>query len=292
MKRKVKVYCPGSCGELIQGVIYGRELLISYPIEIGTIISIEISEDYHCREIPPKIKSAVEKTLEFLNVPKRFSEKIRIERTSYLPVGKGMGSSTADIASTILGIGTLFGVELDSHKIAELSVSIEPTDSIVFEDITLFDSLKGEIVLPIAPVPSLKVVVLEGIGSVDTLEYHNRIGKIIYPYAAEWEEAFLLMERSLKTRNWYEVGRAAIKSALIQQRILPKPYLNEIISYSLELGAYGVNVAHSGTAVGIFLGEDVSERPIIERLKRLGILDSYGRFHITRMVKGGPRIIS
>lgn len=291
MKKRVTVYCPGSCGELIQGIILGKELLISYPIEIGTIISIGFSEEGNFKRLTPKIRTAIEKTLEFLDLPKRFIEKIKIERTSKLPLGKGMSSSTADIASTIFGIGNLFDVKIDRYKLAEISVSIEPTDSIIFEELTLFDSLKGKVILPIAPVPPLKVIVLEGLGSVDTIEYHNKISEIIYYYADEWEDAFSLMERSLKEGDWYGVGRAAIKSSLIQQRILPKPYLDEIINCSLELGAYGVNVAHSGTAVGIFLKEDLDEEPIVERLKRSGILESYGRFYITRMIKGGPRII-
>ncbi|HHV81308.1 MAG TPA: hypothetical protein PK512_00075 [bacterium] len=288
---RVKVYCPGSCGELIQGVIYGRELLISYPIELGTVVSIEISEKKDTEKLTPKIESAAEKTLEFLGIPKRFLENIKIRKTSSLPLGKGMSSSTADIASVIFGIGVLFGIELDSHKIAKISVSIEPTDSIIFEDITLFDSLRGEFILPIVPVPSLKVIVLEGKGSVDTLEYHNRTGKQVYSYADEWEEAYSLMDRSLKRGDWNGVGDASIKSALIQQRILPKPHLHEIIKCALDLGAYGINVAHSGTAVGIFMEERKDGTPIVNRLKEMGILDAYERYHITRMVKGGPRVL-
>ncbi|MBC7320207.1 GHMP kinase, partial [bacterium] len=183
MRKRVIVYCPGSCGELIQGVINGKELLISYPIEIGTTLSIEFSKEKGKTNLLPKMREAIKKTLNFIGIPEKYTEDIRIKKDSQLAFGKGMSSSTADIASTILGIGVLFGVELDNNIIAKIAVSIEPTDSIVFEEITLFDSLKGEIILPLGSVPSLKVIVLEGRGSIDTLEYHRKIGNTLYSYA-------------------------------------------------------------------------------------------------------------
>ncbi|MBC7320308.1 hypothetical protein H5T89_06655 [bacterium] len=182
-------------------------------------------------------------------------------------------------------------MELDNNIIAKIAVSIEPTDSIVFEEITLFDSLKGEIILPLGPVPSLKVIVLEGRGSIDTLEYHRKIGNTLYSYAEEWEDIYLKMEFALKAGDWYKVGESAIRSAKIQQNFLPKPYLDEIIDVALSSGAYGVNVAHSGTAVGIFMDEKLDDTYIIEKLKKLQIIKAYRRYFITKMVKGGPRIV-
>lgn len=291
MRRSVTVYCPGSCGELIQGIIKGKELLISYPIEIGTTLSIELSKEKGKTNLMPKMREAIKRTLNFIGIPERYMEDIRIKKESQLAFGKGMSSSTADIASTILGIGVLFGVELDNSIVAKIAVSIEPTDSIIFEEITLFDSLKGEITLPIVPVPSLKVIVLEGRGSVDTLEYHRRIGNAPYSYAGEWEGIYLKMESALKAGDWYKVGASAIESARIQQNFLPKPYLDDIIDVALTSGAYGVNVAHSGTAVGIFMDEKIDDACIIERLRELRITEAYGRYFITKMVKGGPRIV-
>jgi len=291
MNKRVLVYCPGSCGELIQGLINGKELLISYPIELGTTLWIEFSDKREKANLMPKMRDAIVKTLNFIEVPERYIENIKIKRESQLTFGKGMSSSTADIASTVLGIGTLFGVEIDNNMIARIAVSIEPTDSIIFEDITLFDSLKGEVILPLTPVPSLKVIVLEGKGFVDTLEYHNKITKDLYSYASEWDDIYSKMEYALKSKDWSNVGISAIRSAKIQQKILPKPYLEDIIECALEFGAYGVNVAHTGTAVGIFMDEMIDEFRIIERLSRLKIIEIYGRYFVTRMVKGGPRVL-
>jgi len=291
MRKRVITYCPGSCGELIQGLIKGKELLISYPIELGTTLYIEFSKTEIKSKLMPKIEEAVRRTLDLLGIPERYKERIFIRRESSLAFGKGMSSSTADIASTILGIGALFDAELDNNTVASIAVSIEPTDSIVFEDLTLFDSLKGEVILPLAPVPPLKVIVLEGKGSIDTLEYHRRVNNILYSYAEEWEDIYFKMENALKNGDWFGVGESAIRSAIIQQKFLPKPYLEDIIECALDSGAYGINVAHSGTAVGIFMSKETDESIIIKRLKELKIIESYGRLFVTSMTKGGPRII-
>ncbi|MGC8972403.1 MAG: hypothetical protein ACP5K2_09500, partial [bacterium] len=218
MRKRVITYCPGSCGELIQGVIKGKELLISYPIELGTTLYIEFCRTENKINLMPKMKSAIRKTLNFLGISEKYIERILIKRESQLAFGKGMSSSTADVASTILGIGALFNVELDNNTIANIAVSIEPTDSIVFEKITLFDSLTGRVIIPLTPVPSFKVIVLEGRGNVDTLEYHSKINKALYSYAREWDDVYSTMEKALKTGDWAKVGESAIRSARIQQK--------------------------------------------------------------------------
>ena len=46
------------------------------------------------------------------------------------------------------------------------------------------------------------------------------------------------------------------KSALANQEILYKKFLAEIISFAKSIGAVTVNVAHSGTVIGIFFHND------------------------------------
>ena len=52
------------------------------------------------------------------------------------------------------------------------------------------------------------------------------------------------------------LGKLATTSALLNNKRLPKPYLEEIIEITTELGLPGVNVAHSGSIVGILLTQD------------------------------------
>jgi uncharacterized protein involved in propanediol utilization len=49
------------------------------------------------------------------------------------------------------------------------------------------------------------------------------------------------------------LGRVATMSASICQRHLPKPRFETVLDIAQEYGACGVQVAHSGTLVGILL---------------------------------------
>jgi L-threonine kinase len=79
-------------------------------------------------------------------------------------------------------------------------------------------------------------------------------------------------------------------SALANQRILPKSHLEAIIDHVLVRGAYGVNVAHSGTVVGILLppGREADEQLIRGLRTRFSeIRDHYS----LRLTGGGPRYL-
>jgi hypothetical protein len=50
-------------------------------------------------------------------------------------------------------------------------------------------------------------------------------------------------------------------SARAHQRILPKPQLEKVIGLAREVGALGVNVAHSGTVIGLLLDPGHADGP-------------------------------
>jgi L-threonine kinase len=62
-------------------------------------------------------------------------------------------------------------------------------------------------------------------------------------------------ERGIKEKDLRELGRASTISALANQRILHKEGVEELQEISEILGAAGINVAHTGTVVGIIYTE-------------------------------------
>jgi uncharacterized protein involved in propanediol utilization len=76
------------------------------------------------------------------------------------------------------------------------------------------------------------------------------------------------------------VGRVASASAGINQRYLPKPHFSELMRLSEDVGAAGLQVAHSGTVAGLLFDP---RRPELEArvgraehgLDRLGISDRW-----------------
>jgi len=73
---------------------------------------------------------------------------------------------------------------------------------------------------------------------------------------SQWEiEAFRpllgLLRRALHTQDARLLGRVASASARINQRHLPKPCFERLERLGEELGAVGLQVAHSGSVIGI-----------------------------------------
>ncbi|MDK1492906.1 hypothetical protein QN219_23065 [Sinorhizobium sp. 7-81] len=74
-------------------------------------------------------------------------------------------------------------------------------------------------------------------------------------YSPEEIETFrplrALLRRAIKASDFALLGRAATASAWINERFLPKPRLTDIETIGVCHGAVGVQVAHSGTVVGL-----------------------------------------
>jgi L-threonine kinase len=52
------------------------------------------------------------------------------------------------------------------------------------------------------------------------------------------------------------LGEAATISAIASQRLLPKPGFDALLELVESAGLYGLNVAHSGSVVGLLLDRD------------------------------------
>ena len=69
-------------------------------------------------------------------------------------------------------------------------------------------------------------------------------------------EAARLIEDGIRCGDPVRIGKGATRSALANQQLLFKPRLEEVLELSKQVGAAGVNVAHSGTVIGILFADD------------------------------------
>lgn len=288
----VKVKCPASCGELIQGMIGDGEKLISLPIDIYSEVTIVESHKGIIKGNKIKTTIALQKTLEYFNVPIDYIENISLRVSSNIPIAKGMASSTADIAATIVATTKLLGKELSHKELGELCCMIEPTDSTIFDDLALFDHINGKVIKKHQWHTEMKVLILELDSFLSTDEFRKKdYSKIRNNNRKDVEKAYEIFSLACDKKDKKLLGKAVTISSLANQRILFKPKLNEIIEVTSKIGAYGVNVAHSGTVVGILYDEDKVD---IEELKDLlvknGIANDYVKMSLVNMTKGGVRI--
>ncbi|MPN23875.1 hypothetical protein SDC9_171268 [bioreactor metagenome] len=71
---------------------------------------------------------------------------------------------------------------------------------------------------------------------------------------------------------------------MANENIHKKPYLNEIIEISNKMGAYGVNIAHSGTVIGILIDNQMDYDRIISHLKEKSFSDYYKKIHLSKII--------
>lgn len=226
MKLKIKV-C-GSCGEFVQGFFNGEPILITCPIE--KFSTVTISDEFG------GVEGLGEKSLSML---KKFGDfKFGIKLETELPRGKGMASSSADLAAVAKAVALSLGKNISAEEIAKLAASIEPTDGIFFSGVVAINPVTGKFLKNISVPEKYAVAIFDYGGEVDTVKF-NRRSNFQIP-ALDDVLNFEMVE----------------KSALANQEILYKKFLAEIISYSKSIGAVTVNVAHSGTVIGIFFHND------------------------------------
>lgn len=253
------VRAPGVCGELAQGVIEGIHFLVTCPVDFYSRVKVDIYSDGPGVEAPEdcdKAAAAVRRTLFHLK-----NAKVRAKLTinNPIPRGKGMASSSADLAAAIAATGLALGEEISPYQIAQIALSIEPTDGIMIPGVALFDHRAGIIRESLGPPPPMEIVALDLGGTVDTVQF-NMVDRF-----QRWEsvdeqtgEALRLLRRGIEEQDPALVGRGASISAEASQTVLAKPRLAEVKEFAESVGAVGVNVGHSGTIMGVLL--DARER--------------------------------
>lgn len=248
------VRAPGHCGELVQGMLDGQYFLVTCPIDFFARVQVDLHLGGHGVEAPadcPKAAAAVSATLRHLG---REELRARLTVHSPIPRGKGMGSSTADVAAAIAATGLALGHELEPVVIGRLALSVEPTDGIMFPGLALFDHREGRICQELGPPPPMEIVALDFGGVVDTMDF-NRVDRrpVWQSVASEAAEALQLVRLGVERCDPALVGQGASLSAGAGQKILFKPQLPRVMDFAREVDAVGVNVSHSGTLIGVLL---------------------------------------
>ena len=245
------VRVPGSCGELVQGLLEGGYFLISCPVDFFATVSVEIfaGEKFaggprvDAPESCPKTAAAVKATLAHLG---REDLRVQVSVNNPIPRSKGLGSSSADVAAAIAATGMALGQELSPQDVARLALTVEPTDGVMFPGLALFDHREGRKMEVLGPPPPMELVALDFGGTVDTLEFNQADRRQAWESVAlETKEALGLVRSGIVNCDPSLVGRGASISARSGQQVLPKPELPQVMDFAADVGAVGVNAARS-----------------------------------------------
>lgn len=263
---------PGTCGELAQGMIDGKHFLVTCPVDMYATATVELwagEGRVHGPQDSPKACRAVELALAHLGAA---GVDAHLRLRSPLPRGKGMASSTADVVSAINATAAALGRELLPSEMADLALRVEPSDGVMFPGIALFDHRRGSIAEVLGPPPPMRVVILDFGGTVDTLAFNgvDRRG-ILKRSEPRLRESLALITEGVRNGDVGLIGQGATMSALANQEIHFKPQLDAVMRLASDTGAAGVNVAHSGTVIGLIFKDDAALlENAVSRIRGLG----------------------
>jgi L-threonine kinase len=290
MTVKIRVSVPGSCGELVQGMIEGTACLISCPIDKMAEIEVSVIPGNAMVSAPRfmvKTKRAVQHAL---TVFKRKDVDVIIKRIRFLPQAKGYASSTADILAALYGLARALGEQISPQQATQLAIKVEPSDSLAWQEATLLAHKNGKIMQPLGNMPPLSVMILDWGGRVNTQEFNSSAYKsCIKQNTRLYEEAFEMLREGIASGDIHKIGSAAAISAIAHQCVLNKPQLDKIIKLADIVGAPGVCIAHSGTLTGVLL-EGYDAKKASQYIAKH--LPGNPVFSLHKVIEGGPRYIT
>ena len=282
--------CPASCGEFVQGVLDNEEYLSSYAINLFSVATLEEGKEV-IHTGPKKSRRAMELVFEKFNIPVDESKKISLNINSQIPIGKGMASSTADIGATINATLSMLGKTLTGEEISKLAVKIEATDSLLLNRHSIFNPLTADIKKYMGGISNAKVVILEPDDILDTKSIRMTPNYRMYKMQNKEiiRESFSLLDEGLAKNDLSLVGKACTYSSLANENIHKKPFLKEIIEISDKFGCYGVNIAHSGTVIGILMDKEMDDKRVIQYLREIEISKYYKKIYTSDIIDGKIR---
>lgn len=235
----VTVTVPGSCGELIQGYRQGEPFLVTLPINRYASARI-VDDGMGARPAGWKGKAAVNTALA------HWGRKIfpySVYTASELPEGKGMASSSAEIGAIFAAIAVVLDISVSEQELAYMAASIEPTDGVFCAGWCCLNYMTGKLWHTYRPLP-FHIAVIDTGGMVDTIRFHEAEPLPMDMPQSIWQDL-------REPWDYARAGRAATASAMRHQQIMHKPQLAELWHAAKDIGALGINAAHSGTVIGV-----------------------------------------
>lgn len=242
-------YYPGSIGEIIQGNYNGIDVLMSCPINLFTKVRV-----FQCnsvkKELYPKSIMLLENLLKKWNL-QEYINKIDIDIESNIPKGKGFASSTADLCGTYHSLIKLFNREFDEEELRRECIKIEPTDSIIFDKMTIFDYKKGSFKECVGDYLEFYLLVFEGHNIVNTVEFNKKVSVPL----SSIEDIVDDLKYGIKYRDIKKIAEVSTESIIRNQKRLKYDILSEVIRQKNITGGLGILGAHSGDLMAIIFDD-------------------------------------
>lgn len=247
---EIITYYPGSMGEILQGKLQGMDVLLSCPINLFTKVRVFECNDAIKKYDYKKSNVFMKNILEAWDY-KNYYDNLDIDIISNIPIGKGFASSTADLCGVYHSLLKLFKKDFNEQELIRECIKIEPTDSIVFNKLTIFDYKNGIYSKTLGSYKLFYILVFEGNNMVSTIEFNKQVKEPL-------ETVDNLLELVLKGINEdiKYIGEAATESIIKNFKRLSYNIFSEVNRIREKTGGLGIIGAHSGNALGIIYDDE------------------------------------
>lgn len=250
---------PGSCGELVQGVNSGGlRFQVSMPIGLGTTATVEVvpAARTTVRVVPGDRWKAARAAALCLAALDGAPRRVTVRLDSALAVGRGMGSSTADVVATARAVAHALGRPLSPEAAGRIAGAIEASDGTMYEGMAVVS--RGGALLrawPWWPVFNVVMLVPATVVVTETVDFAGQ-----EKWAGLYESLVHGLSDAAARHDAAPFVAAAEASADHNQNHLANPLLGPARQWGRRFGALGANVAHTGSLVGLLFPGDAAGR--------------------------------
>ena len=262
--RRASAWIPATCGELLQGVDDSGPVLVSLPLRRAGRVDVQLHQAAGLRVTPPRDRALIALRLALDATAWPGGADARLE--TGLPPGRGLGSSTVDVAGVIAAVFAAAGAELDGPSLLRLATAVEPSDGSPFAGLVAIDHVAGRRLDPLGPAPPLLAVTVDAGVPVDTPSLHRRHG----PGPQLPGDALQRLAAAVASGDLAGIGREATESARRNQDRLPHLAFDAALSTAVAIAALGVCVAHSGTLAAVLCRDHAQAARALRRLRVAG----------------------
>lgn len=280
------VRVPGSCGELVQGWVDGEPFLGTCPIDIYSTVCV--SRDFDgCHGLGEKSRRALHLTLERLG-EEHFPYGLSLQ--SDIPQGKGMASSSADIAAVVVAVTEALGQGWSPEQVLDIAAAIEPTDGVFCPGIVLMNQIEGRVLSVYDRLPAMRIAIFDLGGTINTCAFHASVGDFDEDWNREAAYTLAQFRWAMTKGDAGLLAQAATRSAMNNQHLLWKAELPALERIARKMGALGINVAHSGTVAGVLWPADYSEEILTKKALQIAAQAGLEFMRLAWLRPGGVEI--
>ncbi len=255
------VFYPGSIGEIVQGKFQGKEVLLSYPVNLFSKIELFESKAVIHKYNYPKSRRFLSNILASWNL-KEFDKQLDIKIISSIPHEKGFASSTADLCGVYYALLKLFNKSFIEEELVKECIKIEPTDSIIFNEFTAFDYKEGLLINNIGRYFEFHILVFEGTRNINTVRFNNEN----LPMQKSVDDLVISLKNDYTIET---LSKVATESIIRNQHRLSYSILPYVLKVKESTGGLGVIGAHSGDVLAIVYYDERSLNNAINKIKNI-----------------------